>query len=223
MHQGFLYQHLYAVQVLLSQRALDWQLVRIERDEDIEIRFPEIQAYVQVKKRASPLIYSDIEGSVERFTSIRAEHEAGRRPGAPHLWLISNAPPGESLAARLSNQAWPDSVVVRTPSYTNAGGIEVPLPGATIEEQFRSCIALASQVEYSTLSPETLVWKLAAWVQLVASGGIPDHEITPNDLQPLLEQFIVQLQQFPSPPSDYRLQQNEPPFVSSESTRLITG
>ena len=168
-------------------------------------------------------MYSDIEGSVEQFISIRAEHQAGRRSGTPHLWLISNAPLAESLATRLSNQAWPDSVFVRTPSYTNAGGIEIPLPGATIEEQFRSCVALASQIEFSTLSPETLVWKLAAWVQLVASGGIPDHEITPAGLQPLLEQFIIQLQQFPSPPSDYRPQENEPPFVSPESIRLITG
>ncbi|HEY6248358.1 MAG TPA: ATP-binding protein, partial [Candidatus Angelobacter sp.] len=223
VHQGFLYQHLYAVQVLLSQRTLGWQLIRIERDEDIEIKFPGIQAYVQVKKRASPLMYSDIEGSMEQFTSIRAEHQSGRRSGTPHLWLISNAPLAESLAMRLSNQAWADSVFVRTPSYTNAGGIEIPLPSATIEEQFRSCVALASQVEYSTLSPETLVWKLAAWVQLVASGAIPNHEITPAGLQPLLEQFVIQLQQFPSPPSDYRPQENEPPFVSPESIRLITG
>lgn len=223
VHQGFLYQHLYAVQVLLSQGALGWQLVRIERDEDIEVKFPGIQAYVQVKKRASALTYSEIERNVEQFTSIRAEHRAGRRSGRPHLWLISNAPLAESLATLLSNQTWPDSVFVRTPSYTNAGGIQVPVPGTTIEEQFRSCVALASQVEYSTLSPETLVWKLAAWVQLVASGAIPDHEITPAGLQPLLEQFIIQLQQFPSAPSDYRPQENEPPFVSAESIRLITG
>ena len=65
MHQGFLFQHLYAVQVLLSQQALGWELVRIERDEDIEIRFPGVQAYLQLKKRASPLIYSDIESNVD--------------------------------------------------------------------------------------------------------------------------------------------------------------
>jgi len=44
VHQGFLFQHLYAVQLLLSQQALGWELVRIERDEDIEVRFPSVQA-----------------------------------------------------------------------------------------------------------------------------------------------------------------------------------
>ena len=223
VHQGFLFQHLYAVQVLLSQQALGWELVRIERDEDIEVRFPEVQAYLQVKKRASALVYSDIESNVEQFALIRAEHQAGRRSGTPHLWLVSNAPPSESLATRVSNQEWPDDMFLRMPMYTTGSENEIPLPGATMEEQFRSCVALASRVEYSTLSPETLVWKLAAWVQHVASGAISDHEITPAGLQPLLEQFVVQLQQFPSPPHGYRAQENEPPFVSPESIRLIAG
>lgn len=70
VHQGFLFQHLYAVQVLLSPQALGWELVRIERDEDIEVRFPGVQAYLQVKKRASALMHSDIESNVEQFTLI---------------------------------------------------------------------------------------------------------------------------------------------------------
>lgn len=223
VHQGFLFQHLYAVQLLLSQRALGWELVRIERDEDLEVRFPSVQAYLQVKKRASALVYSDIESNVEQFSAIRAEHEAGRRSGRPHLWFVSNAQPSESLEKRVSNQEWPNDVFLRTPMYSTGSDNEIPSPGATMEEQFRSCIALASRIEYSTLSPETLVWKLAAWVQHVASGAIPDHEITPAGLQPLLEQFVVQLQQFPTPPYGYRAQENEPPFVSPQSIRLIAG
>jgi hypothetical protein len=223
LHQGFLYQHLYAVQVLLSQQALGWELVRIERDEDIEIRFPEVQAYIQVKKRAAELIYSNIEQNVEQFRSIQGEHQSGRRPGTPHLWVVSNASLSESLEKRLSDPLWPDSIFFRTPTYSSGSENETPLPSATIEEQFRSCVALASHVAYSTLSPETLVWKLAAWVQLVASGAIPDHEITGATFQPLLEQFVVQLQQFPSPPFDYRAQENEPSFVSPEPIRLIAG
>jgi Cdc6-like AAA superfamily ATPase len=34
---------------------------------------------------------------------------------------------------------------------------------------------------------------------------------------------VIQLQQFPNPPSRYRAQQNEPTFDPSESVRLITG
>src|SRR5437868_5333029 len=93
VHQGFLYQHLYAVQVLLCQQVLGWELVCIERDEDIEVRLPGVQAYVQVKKRASELMYSDIQDNLEQFTAIRAEHLAGRRSGVAHLWIVSNAPP----------------------------------------------------------------------------------------------------------------------------------
>ncbi len=184
---------------------------------------PKYRHPVQVKKRASALVYSDIESNVEQFALIRAEHQAGRRSGTPHLWLVSNAPPSESLATRVSNQEWPDDMFLRMPMYTTGSENEIPLPGATMEEQFRSCVAWASRVEYSTLSPETLVWKLAAWVQDVASGAISDHEITPAGLQPLLEQFVVQLQQFPSPPHGYRAQENEPPFVSPESIRRLQG
>jgi len=119
LHQGFLYQHLYAVQVLLSQQALGWELVRIERDEDIEIRFPEVQAYIQVKKRAAELIYSNIEQNVEQFRSIQGEHQSGRRPGTPHLWVVSNASLSESLEKRLSDPLWPDSIFFRTPTYSS--------------------------------------------------------------------------------------------------------
>jgi hypothetical protein len=164
VHQGFLYQHLYAVQILLSQQELTWDFVRIERDEDIEVGLSGRKAYVQVKKRASSLTPTDVEGSLEQFAAIQAEHEAGRRDGTSQLWFVSNAPPSDALLSRITNETWQKSVFVRTPTFTNGDASELPLPSASIEDQFSRCVTLAERVEHSTLSPETLVWKLAAWV-----------------------------------------------------------
>jgi hypothetical protein len=223
VHQGFLYQHLYAVQILLSQQELTWDLVRIERDEDIEVGLSGRKVYVQVKKRASFLTPTDVEGSLGQFAAIQAEHEAGRRDGTPQLWFVSNAPPSDALLSRIAGETWKKSVFVRTPTYTTGNTSELPEPRASIEDQFSHCVTLAERVEHSTLSPETLVWKLAAWVQSVAAGAVSNHEITPSTFGPLLEQLVIQLQQFPNPPSRYRAQENEPTFDSSVSVRLITG
>jgi hypothetical protein len=39
VHRGFLYQHLYAVQCLLSAAALSVLSVDVESDEDVEVQF----------------------------------------------------------------------------------------------------------------------------------------------------------------------------------------
>jgi hypothetical protein len=82
---------------------------------------------------------------------------------------------------------------------------------------------LARQVPHSTLSPDTLVWKLAAWVQLIASGTTNDHKVTAADLAPLFEQLLIQLQQFPTAVVNYRPHENEPPLASQAPVRLVTG
>lgn len=223
VHQGFLYQHLYAVQILLSEQDLKWEFVRIERDEDIEVGLTGRKAYVQVKKRASSLSLTDVEGSIGQFTAIQAEHEAGRRDGTPQLWFVSNAPPSNALFSRIADDAWQKSIFVLTPTFTNGGENELPVPAASIEDQFLRCVSLANRIEHATLSPETLVWKLAAWVQAIAAGALPKHEITSSALQPLFEQLVIQLQQFPNSPARYRAQEDEPTFDSSQPIRLITG
>ena len=223
VHQGFLFQHLVAVQMLLSQPDLGWESVRIEGDEDIEVRTPEKTIYVQVKKRTSVLIYSDIDSSLTQFEDIRGLHTSGVRSGTPELWILSNAAPGEDLAARTERSGWPDSVFVITAVLTNPPASGTPLPGTSIQDQFDRCRALAERIEHSTLRPETLVWKLAAWVQAVAAGSVPDHLITVASLHPLLEQLLIQIQHFPDPPAQYRPQAHEPPFDSTDHLRLLTG
>ena len=223
VHQGFLYQHLYAVQILLSEQQLKWDFVRIERDEDIELGLSDRKAYVQVKKRASSLSPTDVERSLEQYSDIQAEHDGNRRNGTPQLWFVSNAPPSDALLSRIAGEAWQKSAFVLTPTFTNGAENELPVPGASIEDQFSRCVSLAGRIEHATLSPETLVWKLAAWVQAIAAGALPGHEITSPALQPLFEQLVIQLQQFPNPPARYRAQEDEPTLDSSQRIRLITG
>jgi hypothetical protein len=223
VHQGFLYQHLYAVLLLLSQPELGWEYIRIERDEDIEVQIQGKRAYIQVKKRAADLSFSDISGSLTQFRDIQSEHDAGRRNGNAELWIVSNANPSGGLRTRIDSGEWPLNAFLRTPTLSDIGEPELPMPATSIEEQFAGCVVLARRVEHSTLSPETLVWKLAAWVQSVAAGQLRGREITPNIFQPLLEQLVVQLQQFPQPSSGYRPQEHEPAFISEERIRLITG
>ena len=74
------------------------------------------------------------------------------------------------------------------------------------------------------MQPETLVWKLAAFVQYLAAGAMrPDHVLESHNLQPLLEQLVAQLQSLPEPLDDYRPQENEPAYQSDDRVRLITG
>lgn len=61
VHRGFLFQHLYAVQCLLSAAALSVQSVEVESDEDIEVQFEGRRLYIQVKHRKEPLAWNDIE------------------------------------------------------------------------------------------------------------------------------------------------------------------
>jgi hypothetical protein len=51
----------------------------------------------------------------------------------------------------------------------------------------------------------------------------PDHVLDSEALQPLLEQLVAQLQSLPEPLDDYRPQENEPVYQSTDMVRLITG
>jgi hypothetical protein len=78
---------------------------------------------------------------------------------------------------------------------------------------------------FATLAPETLVWKLAGLVSLAATGEDEhlDHTFETAKLPHLFEQFVVQLQDLPLPPSPYRVQEREPNLSTGERVRLIVG
>jgi hypothetical protein len=66
VHRGFLFQHLYTVQCLLSAATLSVQSVQVESDEDVEVQFEGRRIYVQVKHRKEPLAWNDIEEALTR-------------------------------------------------------------------------------------------------------------------------------------------------------------
>ena len=72
IHRGFLYQHLFAVSCLLLQPP-ELIAVAIERDEDVELIFPDRRVYVQVKTRAAVINRDDLEGTLNRVDLIRAD------------------------------------------------------------------------------------------------------------------------------------------------------
>jgi hypothetical protein len=88
-----------------------------------------------------------------------------------------------------------------------------------------ACTSLAAALPFGSLTPETLVWKLAAQVISAASGTPPraDHTFRADDLPELFEQLAIQLQDFPAPPPRYRSQDGEPQLTSDAPVRLITG
>jgi SEC-C motif len=223
VHGGFLYQHLYTTSVLLQSASLNWTCINIEHDEDLEILSANFHLYVQVKKRSGRLTFSDIEDAITRFNVIRDFHIEQQRSGTPQLWVVCNSVLGPDLTSRLARSDWPTDVFLRTPGVCSGNPDLLPIPAADIVEAVARCVALARQVPHSTLSPETLVWKLAAWVQLIASGTVNNHRITAAELVPLLEQLVVQLQQFPATVTNYRPHENEPLLVSSVPVRLIVG
>ncbi|MGB2882517.1 MAG: hypothetical protein WBC08_12225, partial [Rhodoferax sp.] len=78
--------------------------IRVELDEDIELQFPSLTVYVQVKTRNRPLIRSDIEGVLERFATLQQEHASGGRAGDSQFVVVSNQPPGEALARAVAER-----------------------------------------------------------------------------------------------------------------------
>jgi hypothetical protein len=223
VHGGFLYQHLYAVSLLLSGPQIGWSEVAVERDEDIEVELPEQRLYIQVKKRAGNLTFGDISDVLDRFAEVRREHQSKRRIGTPVCWIVSNAEPGADLAGRFKTD-WPADVHMRTPRTCTGDPALLPVPGHTLELMLETCVRLAKQVPHATLQPETLIWKLAALVQYLTTGAMQsEHILAAEDLQPLLEQLITRLQSLPEALDDYQPQEDEPPYQSDDQVRLITG
>lgn len=222
-HRGFLYQHLYGVGCLLLAPRHSVTDVKVERDEDIELRTTSADVYVQVKTRESPLRPSDVANVLDRFTQIRAEHIA-RRPRAAKYFIVSNSRISPSLQDQINSAEWPLDVTVLSP---DAAVVPEYLPPAwsSITEALHWCTNVANALPFTRLAGETLAWKLAALIQLASSGTAPyaDHTFQVADLTRLFEQVVIQLQRLPAPPETYRAVDGEPELDAREGPRLVVG
>ena len=225
VHRGFLYQHLYSAACLLNGASLDATVVVVERDEDIEIVTSRARLYIQVKTRAHPIMPSDIAQALERFERLREEHTEGRRSGEPCFLVVTNQHPGPALAKSIATGALGDVQVVY-PGQA-ATGLFAALPPAwhSIDEGVQWCTSCAETLPFSTLAPDSLVWKLAGRVLAAAAGNAPhtDQTFLIEQLPSLFEQLVVQLQQFPAPPFPYRPQAEEPAIETGARVRVIAG
>jgi hypothetical protein len=224
VHRGYLFQHLYTVQCLLSAVALSMESVEVESDEDVEVQFDGRRIYVQVKHRKESLAWNDIEGALTRFGELRAVHKSGERHGDPAFLIVSNAAPNGPLAARLGAADWPDDVRVDWPSADPEKRV-LPAPQSSLVEAAEAASKMAGDLPFATLAPQTLVWKLAGLVSLAATGEDEnlDHTFRAGELPNLFEQLVMQLQDLPLPPSPYRVQEHEPDLLTGERVRLIVG
>ncbi|ATB26898.1 SEC-C domain-containing protein [Melittangium boletus] len=225
VHRGFLFQHLYAARSLLLTPGTDVLAVIVESDEDVEIVRANGRTYVQVKFRAGPLGNTDIEAALERFDTYRRLHQSGARPGEAVFVIATNAPLTPSFANRVADPSWPRDVRIDHPGSAASGDPVTPISPASLADAFNVCRELAARLPYALLSPETLVWKLAGAVMAAASGAAPraDHAFRPDELTGLFEQIVIQLQDFPAPPSVYRAQADEPTLLADAPLRLIAG
>lgn len=225
VHRGFLYQHLYAVGCLLLAQKVSVETVTVELDEDIELNSVQERIYVQVKTRQKPIIPSDVSGALARFAEMRNEHIVGRRQGSASFVIVANQAPGPHLQKMIEDKTLPADVRFIWPQSTAERHPALPPAWDTVADAAAWCISQAEQLKFSLLSPESLIWKLAGLVQLAATGGDADgqHAFYTRDLPALFEQLIVQLQDFPAPPTLYRPQREEPSFVSDERIRIICG
>ena len=219
VHRGFLYQHLVAVGALLLAGRSGLKTLRPERDEDVELVFDSKALYVQVKYRSNVLQPNDVESTLERFDQLREAHELGRRSGTPCFVIFTNAP----LSPSLIEQAvvWRKDTHVIAPNATTLTNDVLPPPWASIQDALSWCISKCKELSFGTLSPETLVWKLAGLVQAASAG---QNDIFHAEQFPeLLELLVLQLQRFPPPPQVYWPHDDEPKFNEIKGTRIILG
>lgn len=220
VHRGFLYQHLYAVNLLLRMPGSDVESIAVERDEDVEVRRQGLTIYIQVKTRSRALTPGDIAGALDRFDEIREAHRIGTRVGEAVFVIVANTAPSDQLLAQTGAGAWPPDVAVLQPNGIAVHGL--PVPVHSISDALATVEQAAAAIPFGGLAPSTLVLKLASVVQHAATGARA-HAITAQELPELLEQLVVQLQDFPEPPRPYHPQRGEPSIVSSQRVRLLTG
>lgn len=154
------------------------------------------------------------EESITRSSDHRAE-----------FFIIANQRPSVQLQKYIDGDAFPADVIFIYPQLSNTFHTALPPAWESLSDAIAWCIAEAEKLNFSLLSPSSLIWKLAGLVQLAATGstaGSP-HAFQVEDIPSLFEQAIVQLQDFPAPPDFYRPQKHEPPLTSNQHVRIICG
>ena len=225
VHRGFLYQHLYAVGCLLLAQTAKVNVVMVELDEDIELITDWGRIYVQVKTRSKSIMHSDISGAIERFKDLRKEHSEGRRKGDASFIFVTNQSPSIQLKKSIDDKEIPHDMVFLSPQSTIQRLPALPPAWKSVPEAVAWCVGQAEKLNFSLLSPDSLVWKLAGLTQLAATGVAHhrQHGFNAEDLPTLFEQLIVQMQDFPAPPSFYLPQKFEPSLNSEKRIRIICG
>ncbi|WP_105511995.1 SEC-C metal-binding domain-containing protein [Paraburkholderia sp. BL21I4N1] len=226
VHRGFLYQHLYTVGCLFRAAAAGATSVVVERDEDVEIVLPSRRIYVQVKSRSQPIIPSDIDSALERFSRLRAEHVAGRRGGVAHFAIVANQAPGPALAALIASGSLEGDIQFLCPGQPVPAHLDaLPPAWRNLGDAVQWCTAQAASLPHAMLVPDSLVWKLAGLVMSAATGQMQrgGHAFAVETLPELFEQLLVQLQDFPAPLVSYRPQIDEPDIDNSARLRIICG
>lgn len=226
VHRGFLYQHLYAVGCLLLAQKAGVKVVMVELDEDIELITEQERIYVQVKTRSKPIVPSNVSGALKRFDELRNQHAEGKRNGRASFVVVANQAPSEHLQLTIDDNKLPNDIFFVFPNSIPERNPALPPAWESLTDAIAWCTAQAEELNFSLLSPETLIWKLAGLAQYAATGGAADnheHAFHTQDLPDLFEQLVVQLQDFPSPPAPYRPQKLEPPLASDERVRIICG
>lgn len=226
VHRGFLYQHLYAVGCLLTATGNGIVSVSVEKDEDIEIECEVYCRYVQVKTRSEAIQPSDLTDVFLRFDELRKEHAEGRRSKAARFTIITNQPPSQKLLKQIDEGKFsPDTVIECPNGKTRASESKHPNAWISVEDGIQWCIEKAESLPFKLISAESLVWKLAGIVQMAATGQRKDggHTFKVEKLSSLFEQIIFNLQEFPAPPTLYRVQESEPPLISQSHVRIISG
>ncbi|WP_320007148.1 SEC-C metal-binding domain-containing protein [Maridesulfovibrio sp.] len=223
VHRGFFYQHLYTVGCLLLALKNKVEFLVAEKDEDIEIATAGEHLYLQVKTRTKPLAKNDISGALDLFEKIKKKHTKRERSRQPSLIIISNSNLGRELSKSVQDNSLPDRVQILYPGSDQ----NLPcLPPAwkDVPSGFDWCIEQAKTIPYITLSPNNLVYKLAAWVQRLCTGGLnKEHIVIPETIHSLLEQIVTQLQVMPTPPLKYYPLNNEFQLASDSPIRIISG
>jgi hypothetical protein len=220
MHRGFLYQHLYAVGILLMGPQSDLKELVVEHDQDIELITEKVRRYIQVKSRAESLGNSDISDTLTLFSDLRNEHIAHRRSLDPQFFVVSNVPPTPSLDK--STKTWHQDTHLITPKSKITFENILPPAWPDITAAISWCETYANKIPFGSLSGSTLIWKLAGTILLASSGAKPTTFLAAQ-LPSLFEQIVTQLHRFPVGPAKYRPHNGEPDFPGSALVDLIVG
>ncbi len=226
-HRGFFYQHIFAAACLiaLAQHGPgEGRVIGIERDEDIELSTDSHLYYLQIKTRQRDLQRVDVADALVRFKSLESKLKKAGEKRELVFAIVANRSAGSTLAGDLPD--WPENCHYVCPGQPLDGHPLVPEPTENISTLLEMTEASAETLAFPGLIPSTLVLKLAAHVQYVATGETDEshvHLIAEEELPALFETYVLQMQQFPLLPASYRPQRNEPQLSSGERVRLISG